>query len=84
MTIINEPLAKVTGYSVEPFEYEDGFAVMNIRVFVPFSSPQGFDPIALYFPKRYDFIYSPLLFKHEEQQAKTKLLTSIYQPGGII
>ena len=58
MTIINEPLAKVTGYSVEPFEYKDGFAVMNIRVIVPFSSPQGFDPAAVVKEIRDMFEYS--------------------------
>ena len=37
---------------------KDGFAVMNIRVFVPFSSPQGFDPDAVVKEIRDMFEYS--------------------------
>lgn len=37
-------IAKVIGYSVDPFEYKDGFAILNVRLFVPFNSVKGCSP----------------------------------------
>mgnify|MGYP003589738194 CR=1 FL=1 len=40
-------IAKVIGYSVDPFEYKDGFAIMNVRLFVPFKHHKSFTPEAV-------------------------------------
>ena len=42
MRTATNAIAKVVGYSVEPFEYKDGFAIMGIKLFVPFNSVVGF------------------------------------------